>query len=42
VLRFLPVKSQFILSNNIRDRCPFLLEAAEPAKPAVPATDSPR
>lgn len=26
VLRFLPVKSQFILSGNIRDRYPFLLE----------------
>ncbi len=39
VLRFLPVKSQFILSGNIRDRYPFLLEAAQTAKPAVPAAD---
>ena len=38
-LRFLPVKSQFILSGNIRDRYPFLLEGAQPAKPAVPAAD---
>ncbi|GDY23191.1 chaperone [Verrucomicrobiota bacterium] len=39
-LRFLPVKSQFILAGNIRDRYPFLLEAAQPAKPAQPATDT--
>ena len=36
-LRFLPVKSQFILSGNIRDRYPFLLESAQPAKDAQPA-----
>ena len=39
VLRFLPVKSQFILAGNIRDRYPLLIETARPAKLAQPATD---
>ena len=30
VLRFLPVKSQFILAGNIRDRYPLLLKSAPP------------
>lgn len=34
VLRFLPVKSQFLLSGNIRDRYPLLLEPAAGEQPA--------
>jgi len=36
VLRFLALKSQFILAGNIRDRYPFLMEAGRPAQGEQP------
>lgn len=35
IFRFLPVKSQFILHNNIRDRYPFPMTASEGAEPTT-------